>query len=108
MAQVPRSMHGATTAPLGASVRARRACLTPCPTKDGELRTLPLDTIKKHVDKFIAYATRNDSLKFFVTAIGTGLAGYTHEEMASLFAGAPANCKLPDEWAPYIKVKKRR
>lgn len=28
------------------------------PTKDGKLRTLPLDQIKKHVDAFLAYAAQ--------------------------------------------------
>jgi hypothetical protein len=74
------------------------------PTRDAELRTLPLDMIRRHVRKFIEYATRNDSLTFQVTAIGTGLAGYTHDEMAPLFADAPANCELPEEWLPYIEA----
>ena len=35
---------------------------------------------------------------FFVTAIGTGLAGYSHEEIAPMFKDAPDNCVLPIEW----------
>jgi hypothetical protein len=31
-------------------------------------------------------------------AVGTGLAGYQHEDIAPMFARAPANCKLPEEW----------
>jgi hypothetical protein len=75
--------------------------------RDSEQRTLHLDTIKKHVDRFLGYACRNDNLKFFVTAIGTD-AGYADAEMARLFADAPVNCELPEEWAHYIKMRKRR
>jgi hypothetical protein len=57
----------------------------------------------------IDYARRHrGNLTFHVTAVGTDLAGYTHAEMAPLFADAPDNCELPEEWGPYIKVKKRR
>ena len=48
--------------------------------------------------QFLAYAEQHPELMFKVTAIGTGLAGYTHEDIAPMFARAPANCRLPDEW----------
>jgi hypothetical protein len=69
------------------------------PTKDERLRTLPLDAIKRHVDTFLGVArSAPDGIVFKVTAIGTGLAGYKHEQIAPMFKGAPANCALPDEW----------
>lgn len=68
------------------------------PTKDERLRTLPLDVIAKHVADFICYADTHRASVFDVTAIGTGLAGYTHEQIAPMFAGAPHNCNLPREW----------
>ena len=68
------------------------------PTKDGQLRTLPLDRIQQYVRQFLAYAEDNPELIFKVTAIGTGLAGYKHEDIAPMFADAPLNCRLPDEW----------
>lgn len=68
------------------------------PTKDERLRVLPLDVIHDHVRDFIEYASANPGLQFQVTAIGTGLAGYTHEQIAPMFSGAPRNCKLPAEW----------
>jgi hypothetical protein len=67
------------------------------PIRDGELRTLPLDMIQRHVRTFLGYAARNDNLTFQVTAVGTD-AGYTDAEMALLFSDAPANCQLPEEW----------
>lgn len=68
------------------------------PTKDGDIQTLPLWNIKRHVLDFIEYAKMNPELTFNVTAIGTGLAGYKHEQIAPMFKTAPANCNLPVEW----------
>ena len=68
------------------------------PTKDEKLRTLPLDRIQSYVSMFIEYARMTPQSKFQVTAIGTGLAGYRHEDIAPMFKDAPCNCQLPDEW----------
>lgn len=73
------------------------------PTKDGDLGTLPLEEIAKHVADFITYARANPKFEFEVTAIGTGLAGYSHTEIAPMFAGAPDNCKLPPEWVAILR-----
>ena len=69
------------------------------PTKGYKLETLPLHRIKRAVEDFIAYALAHPELQFQVTPIGTGLAGYSHEQIAPMFAGAPINCDLPQEWA---------
>lgn len=71
-------------------------------TKDEKLRTLSLEAIECEVRTFLLYASMNPGLRFQVTAIGTGLAGYKHEQIAPLFKGAPANCILPAEWAGLI------
>lgn len=68
------------------------------PTKDWNLRTLPLEKIQLYVDTFISYARDNPSLEFYVTPVGTGLAGYTDAQMASIFKEAPSNCQLPTKW----------
>ncbi len=73
------------------------------PTKDANLRTLPIDEIRKYVSEFIEYAQTLPSETFQVTAVGTGLAGFKHEDMAPLFANAPKNCQLPVEWIAIIK-----
>lgn len=72
------------------------------PTKDANIQTLPLDKIERYVALFIAYAVNHPELKFKVTAIGTGLAGYKHEQIAPMFKRAPDNCSLPDEWKPFL------
>ncbi len=77
------------------------------PTKDRDLRTLPLPEIFKHVTVFLEYARKYHHIHFRVTAIGCGLAGYCHEQIAPMFYGAPDNCLLPELWRdmayqPYV------
>lgn len=67
------------------------------PTKDAQIRTLPLDAIAKHVETFLTFA-RQFNANFVVTRIGCGLAGYTDAQIAPMFKDAPANCLLPDGW----------
>ena len=69
------------------------------PTKDAALRTLPLDAIRTYVDEFLAFARSRPDLAFQLTPIGCGLAGYRYAQIAPMFAAAPANVRLPDEFA---------
>ena len=68
------------------------------PTKDEHLNTLPLDVISAHVEQFLVFAEHHPELTFQVTRVGCGLAGYTDEDIAPMFDGAPPNCTLPDGW----------
>ncbi len=72
------------------------------PTKDARLRPLPLASIARHVDAFIAYAREHGDRPFQLTPIGCGLAGYAHREIAPLFAQAPANVIMPAEFRPFL------
>lgn len=72
------------------------------PTKDAHLQTLPLMDIALEVVEFIRYARNNPDLPFLVTRIGCGLAGYTNEQIAPLFLGAPANCHFDKEWEEFL------
>jgi len=71
------------------------------PTKGPRLEMLSLDEIEVHVSRFLAYARSRQDLAFFVTAIGTGLAGFKDAQMAPLFSDAPDNCILPVQWQPW-------
>ena len=71
------------------------------PTKDYKLKTLPLDAIKIYVGQFIEYAKDNPQLNFMLTPIGTGLAGYTHSQIAPMFCGCPSNVEFPEEWSSW-------
>jgi len=68
------------------------------PTKDKDLCALPITAVRKYVNKFIKYAEANDDLKFLVTEVGCGLAGYSATQIAPLFFDCPNNCILPDEF----------
>lgn len=68
------------------------------PTKDSDLRTLPLREIKTYVLAFLDYAREHSELKFQVTRVGCGLAGYTDGDISPMFKGAPDNCVLPEGW----------
>lgn len=72
------------------------------PTKGMTLRTLPLNEIEGHVKDFISFATINPHLRFKLTAIGCGLAGYTPMDIAPMFRDAPSNVEQPPE---FLSVK---
>lgn len=75
------------------------------PTKDADLKILPLERIKKYVDNFIWDATNYPDLKFYVTKIGCGLAGYNSTQIAPLFKGAEKieNIYLPAEFLEILE-----
>lgn len=68
------------------------------PTKDENIRTLPLPCIAIEVEKFKKFAAGHPELTFNVTAIGCGLAGYIPEQIAPMFSGSTSNVLLPDEF----------
>lgn len=63
-----------------------------------------VETIAPYVDEFIAFAQQHRELKFWVTRIGCGIAGFTDDEIAPLFAQAYhlENIILPREFCQYI------
>lgn len=65
------------------------------PTKDRQLRVLPLYVIRTYVSEFLDYARRQPNISFELTPIGCGLAGYKPEQIAPMFADAPPNVILP-------------
>lgn len=56
-----------------------------------------VDVIKPYVDEFIAFAKEHKGLKFLVTRIGCGIAGFQDSEIAPLFKEAQ---KLENVWLP--------
>ena len=64
------------------------------------------ETISPYVDEFITFAKAHPELKFLVTKIGCGIAGFTTKEIAPLFAEAidVKNISLPvDFWEELLK-----
>lgn len=82
--------------------KGRTAQAYAIPTKDRHLQVLPLEQIAVNAHEFIAYALANPSLNFFVTKVGTGLAGYSDDQIGPMFATVPPNCSLPYEWRVYV------
>lgn len=71
------------------------------PTKDENLRTLSLSEISVHVAKFLDCARSRPEMKFLVTKIGCGLAGYAPCNVAPLFfrhGPIPENVLLPESF----------
>ena len=95
-------MYGAKYG-VGSGMQGRSYAI---PTKDGNLNILPIDTIRKYVDDFIAFAISRPDLIFYVTTIGCGLAGYKDRQMAPLFLNYPSNCVLQDIWISIINELK--
>lgn len=87
------------------------------PTKSEDItKSLPLPVIKLYVEQFIEYAelcedhdassepgTLVNPSKFWVTAVGCGLAGFEYSDIAPMFRGAPDNCSFPDVWREFLK-----
>lgn len=53
------------------------------PTMQGDI-----ETIRPYVDEFIAFAIQHTELRFYVTPIGCGIAGFTPADIAPLFKDA--------------------
>ena len=63
-----------------------------------------VEAIKPYVDGFIEFAASHPEFKFLVTRIGCGIAGFTVQEMAPLFAAAISldNVILPKDFVEAI------
>jgi hypothetical protein len=75
------------------------------PTKDCTLNSLPLPVIEHYVYEFLEYAIYNPQDRFIVTAIGTGLAGFTVEQIAPMFSYMQgfSNVVLPAKFLEYYR-----
>lgn len=68
-----------------------------------------VETIKPYVDEFIDLAREWDQTTFYITRIGCGIAGFTDEEIAPLFADAfdLYNVRLPESFVKVIRQLKK-
>lgn len=89
-----RRAHGARM-DHGVGLRGKSYAI---PTKNGKLERLPIEKIARYVEQFLDFAQQNPTRKFFVTKIGTGLAGLKVEQIAPLFRNVPENVLLPKEF----------
>lgn len=75
------------------------------PTLDKRLKQRPLDEIEEDVKGFLTFAVEHPELRFQVTPIGCGLAGFKPEQIAPMLAGAPSNCDLPSEFVAVLSSR---
>jgi len=66
-----------------------------------------VETIKPYVDEFINFAKEHPQLKFFVTKIGCGIAGFSEKQIAPLFKDAldVENICLPQSFFNFLAAK---
>lgn len=72
------------------------------PTKDENLQILEPYQIVFGIKEFVDFTYTHPDLKFFVTAIGCGLASRDPKGIAPLFSQA-INCSFPNEWRKYVE-----
>lgn len=80
------------------------------PTKDWNIKRLPLDDIQFYVNRFLKYTETKPNLKFLVTPIGCGYAGYKPQDIAPMFRDTPSNVILNPEFESviYTNIVKNR
>ena len=63
-----------------------------------------VETIRPYVDEFIEFANQHQNMKFLVTRIGCGIAGFNDEDIAPLFRKAlpVSNIYLPQKFYDII------
>lgn len=77
------------------------------PTKDHNIKTLPIQHIQDYVDDFVHWASYHTKNTFLVTEIGCGLAGYKPSDIAPLFKDCLdlENVYLPKSFWEVLKEK---
>jgi len=75
------------------------------PTKDVNMKVRSIEDIQESIKKFFIFVERNSHIRFLVTKIGCGYAGYTPEDIAPLFKDAIdlKNVYLPIEFITLIE-----
>lgn len=86
-ARVAKEKYGAVWG-IGEGLQGKSYAI---PTMEG------LDNLRPAVERFTSFALQHKELKFFVTAIGCGIAGYAPEEIAPFFLEA---ARLPNVYLP--------
>lgn len=66
------------------------------PTLERDMNKRGRRGLEKSRDRFFATARALPEKEFLMTPVGTGIAGYSHEEMKSLFENPPLNVVLPE------------
>lgn len=62
-----------------------------------------LAVFEEQAGRFLDFAREHPELRFLVTEVGCGIAGYTPEQVAGFFADAPDNVVLPDSFVRVLR-----
>ncbi len=91
------------------------AVMGQCSGLQGQSYAIPtmnvsLETVRKYVEEFVSFAKVHSDLRFYVTKIGCGNAGFSVKDIAPLFADAYGmeNVILPEAFCKEIKSNVRR
>lgn len=61
-----------------------------------------LEVLAAEARTFIDYAAAHPELRFLLTPVGCGIAGYDPAQVAPLFAGMPENVTVPASFVPHL------
>ena len=61
-----------------------------------------LSVFEEQAGRFVAFAAEHPELRFLMTEVGCGIAGYTPEQVAGFFRGAPGNVVLPESFVEVL------
>lgn len=75
------------------------------PVRDENEKLLAVPIIGRYVEAFLRFAVIHKEFVFHVTPVACRSEEYRDEQIAPLFLGAPANCRLPRKWQRYLKGK---
>ena len=61
-----------------------------------------LGVFREQAAHFVEFAAQHPDLRFLVTEVGCGIAGYRPEQVAGFFDGSPANVVLPESFTAVL------
>lgn len=73
------------------------------PTMNEHLQQMPLSQIQHYIDDFKIYTRNHLKMKYFITSVGCGVAGYKVEEIAPMFKGISRNVIFPVSFRPFVE-----
>ena len=67
------------------------------------LQQMPLSQIQHYIDDFKIYTKNHPKIKYFITSVGCGIAGYKVEEIAPMFKGISTMSFFPQSFRPFVE-----
>ena len=92
-----RDAHRLFSAEMGIGEGITGQCYA-LPTLDTDFAKRSLEDIQASVWRLFQQARNWPHRRFLITPVGCGIAGFTTDQIAPLFKGAPANCIFLDDW----------